>query len=54
MDKSVNLLNPIIATGDFPLNLCALKILTEMTEKQGKDLTEAHLDTIMPNVARVS
>lgn len=53
LDISVNILNPVIATGEFPANLCALKILTELTQKQGKDLTDNHLDSIMPNVVRV-
>ncbi|XP_049292642.1 CLIP-associating protein isoform X6 [Anopheles funestus] len=54
LDISVNILNPVIATGEFPANLCALKILTELTKKQGKDLTDNHLDCIMPNVARLA
>ncbi|XP_041774301.1 CLIP-associating protein isoform X6 [Anopheles merus] len=54
LDISVNILNPVIATGEFPANLCALKILTELTQKQGKDLTDNHLDCIMPNVARLA
>uniref|UniRef100_A0A182WIQ9 TOG domain-containing protein n=1 Tax=Anopheles minimus TaxID=112268 RepID=A0A182WIQ9_9DIPT len=54
LDISVNILNPVIATGEFPANLCALKILTELTQKQGKDLTDVHLDGIMPNVARLA
>ncbi|XP_058120591.1 CLIP-associating protein [Anopheles ziemanni] len=54
LDISVNILNPVIATGEFPANLCALKILTELTQKQGKDLTDNHLDSIMPNVARLA
>ncbi|XP_053677219.1 CLIP-associating protein [Anopheles nili] len=54
LDTSVNILNPVIATGDFPANLCALKILTELTYKQGKHLTDNHLDSIMPNVARLA
>lgn len=53
LDISVNILNPVIATGDFPANLCALKILKELAHKQGKDLTDNHLDSIMPNIARV-
>lgn len=53
MDLSVNILNPVIATGPYPNNLCALKLLTDVVDKQGKDLTEHHLDSIMPNVARV-
>ncbi|XP_035790553.1 CLIP-associating protein-like isoform X5 [Anopheles albimanus] len=54
LDISVNILNPVIATGEFPANLCALKILTELTQKQGKDLTDNHLDSIMPNVVRLA
>lgn len=54
LDVSVNILNPVIATGDFPANLCALKILTELAHKQGKDLTDNHLDNIMPNIARLA
>ncbi|XP_052861682.1 CLIP-associating protein [Anopheles cruzii] len=54
LDVSVNILNPVIATGEFPANLCALKILTELTHKQGKGLTDNHLDSIMPNVARLA
>ncbi|XP_058839052.1 CLIP-associating protein isoform X5 [Topomyia yanbarensis] len=54
LDVSVNILNPVIATGDFPANLCALKILKELAHKQGKDLTDNHLDNIMPNIARLA
>lgn len=54
MDLSLNILNPVIATGPYPNNLCALKMLTDVVDKQGKDVTEHHLDIIMPNVARVS
>lgn len=44
----------MIATGEFPSNLCALKILRDLAEHQGKDFTENHLDILMPNIARVS
>lgn len=54
MDASVNILNPVIATGDFPSNLCALKILRDLADQQGKDFTDNHLDILMPNIARVS
>lgn len=54
VDASVNILNPVIATGDFPSNLCALKILRDLAEHQGKDFTDNHLDILMPNIARVS
>ncbi|XP_059614672.1 CLIP-associating protein isoform X2 [Phlebotomus argentipes] len=51
LDLSINILNPVIATGEFPTNLCAVKILTELASKQGKNLTEHHLDVLMPNIA---
>lgn len=54
VDASINILNPVIATGDFPSNLCALKILRDLADQQGKDFTENHLDILMPNIARVS
>lgn len=54
VDASVNILNPVIATGDFPNNLCALKILRDLADQQGKDFTDNHLDILMPNIARVS
>uniref|UniRef100_A0A1B0CRV4 Uncharacterized protein n=2 Tax=Lutzomyia longipalpis TaxID=7200 RepID=A0A1B0CRV4_LUTLO len=51
LDLSINILNPVIATGEFPTNLCAVKILTELASKQGENFTEQHLDVIMPNIA---
>jgi hypothetical protein len=54
VDASVNILNPVIATGDFPNNLCALKILRDLADQQGKDFNDNHLDILMPNIARVS
>lgn len=54
VDASINILNPVIATGEFPNNLCALKILRDLADQQGKDFTDHHLDILMPNIARVS
>jgi CLIP-associating protein 1/2 len=54
VDASINILNPVIATGEFPNNLCALKILKDLAENQGKEFTDNHLDILMPNIARVS
>ncbi|XP_055708280.1 CLIP-associating protein isoform X2 [Phlebotomus papatasi] len=51
LDLSINIINPVIATGEFPTNLCAVKILTELASKQGENFTEHHLDVIMPNIA---
>lgn len=54
VDASINILNPVIATGEFPNNLCALKILRDLADQQGKDFNDNHLDILMPNIARVS
>lgn len=54
VDSTINILHSVIATGDFPGNLCALKILKELAEKQGKDFTDNHLDTLMPHIARLA
>uniref|UniRef100_A0A1L8E5Z7 Putative microtubule associated-protein orbit n=2 Tax=Nyssomyia neivai TaxID=330878 RepID=A0A1L8E5Z7_9DIPT len=54
LDLSINILNPVIATGEFPTNLCAVKILLELANKQGENLTEQHLDVIMPNIAMLT
>jgi len=53
LDISINILNPVIATDCYPSNLCAVKLLSELIYDQGKDLTDHHLDIIMPNIARV-
>lgn len=50
---TVAILNPVIATGDYPCNLCALKFLTELTDSKGQEMSEEQLDLLMPNIARV-
>ncbi|EDW18234.1 CLIP-associating protein [Drosophila mojavensis] len=52
LDLTINIVNPVIATGAFPANLCAIKILLEVTEQHGTEITDAHLDTVFPNLAR--
>ncbi|XP_068142408.1 CLIP-associating protein [Drosophila tropicalis] len=52
LDLSINIVNPVIATGQFPANLCAIKLLLEVTEHHGADITDAHLDMVFPNLAR--
>lgn len=54
VDASINILNPVIATGEYPNNLCALKILRDLADQQGKDFNDNHLEILMPNIARVS
>ncbi|XP_017843036.2 CLIP-associating protein [Drosophila busckii] len=52
LDLTINIVNPVIATGAFPANLCAIKLLLEVTEHHGTQLTDAHLDAVFPNLAR--
>lgn len=53
LDASLNLLNPVIATGEFPANLCAIKLLTELANVQSTEITDQHLDSFMQNIAQV-
>lgn len=54
VDASISILNPVIATGSFPSNLCALKILRDLADQQGRDFNDHHLDILMPNIARLA
>lgn len=53
VDGTINILNPVIATGEFPTNLCAIKLLTELVTNQSEQITDAHVDNVMPNIAKV-
>lgn len=53
VDLTISILNPVIATGEFPTNLCAIKLLTELVINQSDQITDAHVDTVMPNIAKV-
>lgn len=53
LDTSINILIPVIATGEFPTNLCAIKILGELTDKQGAQISQLHLDNLMPYICKV-
>lgn len=53
VDGTINILNPVIATGEFPTNLCAIKLLTELVTSQSDKITDAHVDNVMPNIAKV-
>lgn len=53
VNVTINILNPVIATGQYPMNLCALKLLTELAGKQGNELTDNHLESIFPHLSRV-
>ena len=53
VDATISILNPVIATGDFPTNLCAIKLLLELVSVQGDEITDHHLNAVMPNIAKV-
>lgn len=53
VDATISILNPVIATGEFPTNLCAIKLLLELVACQSDQITDAHIDSIMPNIAKV-
>jgi CLIP-associating protein 1/2 len=48
----VRVLNPIVKTGDFPVNQAAIKMLTKLVEKQTPDSVEVHLQEIMPGLLK--
>ncbi|XP_055308812.1 CLIP-associating protein isoform X8 [Sitodiplosis mosellana] len=52
VDGTINILNPVIATGEFPTNLCAIKLLTELVTNQSEQITDVHIDNVMPNIAK--
>lgn len=54
VDATINILDPVIATGDFPTILCAIKLLTELVTFQREHITDAHVDKVMPNIAKVN
>ena len=49
----VRALNPIIKTGDFPINEAAIKMLTKLVERQTPDSIERHLSELMPGLLKV-
>ena len=50
----VRVLNPIIKTGDFPVNQAAIKMLSKLVEKQTADSMEPHVGEVMPGLLKVS
>jgi len=51
-DMLVRVLNPIIKTGDFPVNQAAIKMLTKLVEKQTPGSMSQHLAEIMPGLLK--
>lgn len=52
-DKVIQVLNPIIKTGDYPVNQAAVKMLTKVAEHDAcKEVVTAHLESIMPGLLK--
>jgi len=51
-DMVIRVLNPIIKTGDFPVNQAAIKMLTKLVEKQTPDGISQHLSDVMPGLLK--
>merc|ERR1719507_2890734 len=51
-DMVVRVLNPIIKTGDFPVNQAAIKMLSKLVEKQTADSMEPHVGEVMPGLLK--
>ncbi|XP_031628993.1 CLIP-associating protein isoform X3 [Contarinia nasturtii] len=52
VDGTINILNPVIATGEFPTSLCAIKLLTELVTNQSEQFTDAHIENLMIGIAK--
>lgn len=53
VDLAIQVVHPIIATGEYPLNLGAVKLLTELTKQHQEEITEQHLEMVMSSLATV-
>ncbi|XP_069703536.1 CLIP-associating protein 1 isoform X4 [Periplaneta americana] len=51
-DVVIRVLNPLITTGDYPVNQAAIKMLTKLVEQRGKDVVEPHLGEVMPGLIK--
>ena len=53
-DAVIRVLNPIVKTGEYPVNQAAVKMLTKVAEhKESKEVVVSHLADIMPGLLRV-
>jgi hypothetical protein len=53
-DAVIRVLNPIVKTGEYPVNQAAVKMLTKVAEnKESQDVVIDHLGDIMPGLLRV-
>ena len=54
-DAVIRVLNPIVKTGEYPVNQAAIKMLTKVAEHESsKEIVVTHLPEIMPGLLRVS
>jgi len=52
-DAVIRVLNPIVKTGEYPVNQAAVKMLTKVAEhKESKEVVISHLGDIMPGLLR--
>ena len=53
-DVVIRVLNPIIKTGDFPVNQAAVKMLTKLADHEpAQDVIVQQLPEIMPGLLKV-
>ena len=53
-DAVIRVLNPIVKTGEYPVNQAAVKMLTKVAEhKDSKEVIISHLADVMPGLLRV-
>ncbi|KAG8331582.1 CLIP-associating protein 1 [Homalodisca vitripennis] len=50
----IRVLAPLIQTGEFPLNLAALKMLTRLVEYHGRDPVYNYLPDLMPGLIQLA
>ena len=54
-DIVIRVLNPIIKTGDFPVNQAAIKMLTKVADhERSREVVVTTLDEIMPGLLKVT
>jgi hypothetical protein len=53
-DVVIRVLNPLITTGEYPVNQGAIKMLTKLVEQKSKEAVEPHLAEVMPGLIKVT
>lgn len=52
-DTVVGVLKPLITTSEFPLNQAGIKMMTKLVEQHSNEITDEHLQEIMPILIQV-